>query len=42
MVMDSLDRLISAWETKKQSVVLEGLPPSLNSLVISEIHSRSE
>ncbi|CAK9855505.1 unnamed protein product [Sphagnum jensenii] len=30
MVMDSLDRLITAWEAKKESVVVEGVHLSLN------------
>ncbi|CAK9860811.1 unnamed protein product [Sphagnum jensenii] len=30
MVMDSLDRLITAWEVKKESVVVEGVHLSLN------------
>ncbi|CAK9190304.1 unnamed protein product [Sphagnum troendelagicum] len=30
MVMDSLDRLITSWETKKESVVVEGVHLSLN------------
>ena len=38
-MIDSLDRLIRGWETKKQSVVVEGVPPSLNSLVSSKIDS---
>jgi hypothetical protein len=33
MVMDSLDRLITSWETKKESVVVEGVHLSLNFVV---------
>jgi 2-phosphoglycerate kinase len=35
MVMDSLDRLITAWEAKKESVVVEGVHLSLNFVVSS-------
>jgi 2-phosphoglycerate kinase len=34
MVMDSLDRLITAWEGKKESVVVEGVHLSLNFVVM--------
>lgn len=37
MVIDSLDRLITAWEERKESVVVEGVHLSLNFVVI--IHS---
>lgn len=33
MVMDSLDRLITAWEAKRESVVVEGVHLSLNFVV---------
>lgn len=33
MVIDSLDRLITAWEERKQSVVVEGVHLSLNFVV---------
>lgn len=33
MVMDSVDRLITAWETKKESVVVEGVHLSINFVV---------
>ena len=33
MVMDSLDRLITAWEERKESVVVEGVHLSLNFMV---------
>lgn len=36
MVIDSLDRLITAWEEKKESVVVEGVHLSLN-FVVSNI-----
>lgn len=35
MVMDSLDRLVTAWEAKKESVVVEGVHLSLNFVVSS-------
>lgn len=35
MVMDSVDRLITAWETKKESVVVEGVHLSINFVVSS-------
>lgn len=34
MVIDSLDRLITAWEERKESVVVEGVHLSLNFVVI--------
>ena len=34
MVIDSLDRLITAWEGRKESVVVEGVHLSLNFVVI--------
>jgi hypothetical protein len=36
MVMESLDRLITAWEAKKESVVVEGVHLSLNFVVSSK------
>lgn len=33
MVIDSLDRLISSWEERKESVVVEGVHLSLNFVV---------
>lgn len=39
MVMDSLDRLITAWEAKKESVVVEGVHLSLNFVVSSKTYS---
>lgn len=33
MVIDSLDRLITAWEERKESVVVEGVHLSLNFVV---------
>jgi 2-phosphoglycerate kinase len=33
MVVDSVDRLITAWETKKESVVVEGVHLSINFVV---------
>lgn len=36
MVIDSLDRLITAWEERKESVVVEGVHLSLN-FVVSQI-----
>lgn len=35
MVIDSLDRLITGWEERKESVVVEGVHLSLNFVVIS-------
>lgn len=35
MVIDSLDRLITAWEDRKESVVVEGVHLSLNFVVCS-------
>lgn len=35
MVIDSLDRLITAWEERKESVVVEGVHLSLNFVVSS-------
>nr|DAD28526.1 TPA_asm: hypothetical protein HUJ06_029994 [Nelumbo nucifera] len=37
MVIDSLDRLITAWEERKESVVVEGVHLSLN-FVVSRYH----
>lgn len=37
MVIDSLDRLISSWEERKESVVVEGVHLSLN-FVVSVMH----
>ena len=37
MVIESLDRLITAWEERKESVVVEGVHLSLN-FVVSELH----
>lgn len=34
MVIDSLDRLITAWEERKESVVVEGVHLSLNFVVV--------
>lgn len=34
MVIDSLDRLITAWEERKESVVVEGVHLSLNFVVL--------
>lgn len=34
MVIDSLDRLITSWEERKESVVVEGVHLSLNFVVI--------
>lgn len=36
MVIDSLDRLITAWEERKESVVVEGVHLSLN-FVVNEL-----
>lgn len=45
MVIDSLDRLITAWEERKQSVVVEGVHLSLNFVVgiwqLAKIQSNS-
>lgn len=38
MVIDSLDRLITAWEERKESVVVEGVHLSLNFVVFSCDH----
>jgi len=35
MVIDSLDRLITAWEDRKESVIVEGVHLSLNFVVCS-------
>ena len=35
MVIDSLDRLITAWEDRKESVIVEGVHLSLNFVVSS-------
>ena len=40
MVIDSLDRLITAWEERKESVVVEGVHLSLN-FVVSEFLEHS-
>lgn len=37
MVIDSLDRLITAWEERKESVVVEGVHLSLNFVVIIHV-----
>lgn len=37
MVIDSLDRLITAWEERKQSVVVEGVHLSLNFVVCQNL-----
>jgi len=37
MVIDSLDRLITAWEDRKESVVVEGVHLSLNFVVCASI-----
>jgi len=37
MVIDSLDRLITAWEDRKESVVVEGVHLSLN-FVVGNVH----
>jgi hypothetical protein len=39
MVIDSLDRLITAWEERKESVVVEGVHLSLNFVVINSFLS---
>ena len=36
MVIDSLDRLITAWEDRKESVVVEGVHLSLNFVVCTD------
>jgi hypothetical protein len=38
MVIDSLDRLITAWEERKESVVVEGVHLSLNFVVRKFFH----
>jgi 2-phosphoglycerate kinase len=38
MVIDSLDRLITAWEERKESVVVEGVHLSLNFVVHKVFH----
>lgn len=38
MVIDSLDRLITAWEERKESVVVEGVHLSLNFVVSKFLH----
>lgn len=39
MVIDSLDRLITAWEERKESVVVEGVHLSLNFVVLIIRHT---
>lgn len=39
MVIDSLDRLITAWEERKESVVVEGVHLSLNFVVTSTVNT---
>ena len=39
MVIESLDRLITAWEERKESVIVEGVHLSLNFVVSSTIFS---
>jgi 2-phosphoglycerate kinase len=41
MVIDSLDRLITAWEDRKESVIIEGVHLSLNFVVTSSKHNFS-
>jgi 2-phosphoglycerate kinase len=41
MVIDSLDRLITAWEDRKESVIIEGVHLSLNFVVCSSKHNFS-
>lgn len=41
MVIDSLDRLITAWEERKESVVVEGVHLSLNFVVTSTMNTPS-
>lgn len=38
MVIDSLDRLITAWEERKESVIVEGVHLSLNFVVRKYFH----
>ncbi|OIV99316.1 hypothetical protein TanjilG_17126 [Lupinus angustifolius] len=40
MVIDSLDRLITAWEERKESVVVEGVHLSLNFVVTNSLSSK--
>lgn len=41
MVIDSLDRLITAWEERKESVVVEGVHLSLNFVVSKALLTRT-
>jgi 2-phosphoglycerate kinase len=41
MVIYSLDRLITAWEDRKESVIIEGVHLSLNFVVCSSKHNFS-